>query len=58
MVNQLLAQIQQAESTGTLAPIIDWSNDIDLNMTVGFRVVLAPEMDMPIPDVADKEKED
>ncbi len=34
MVNQLFAQIQQADSTGTLAPIIDWSNDIDLNMTV------------------------
>jgi [protein-PII] uridylyltransferase len=34
MVNQLLTQIQQAESTGTLAPIIDWRNDIDLNMTV------------------------
>ena len=34
MVNQLLTQIQQADPTGTLAPIIDWSNDIDLNMTV------------------------
>lgn len=34
MVNQLLAQIQQADSTGILAPVIDWSNDIDLNMTV------------------------
>ena len=29
--------------------------DFDLNMTVGFRVVLAPEMDVPIPEVADKE---
>ncbi|MFQ3226492.1 MAG: [protein-PII] uridylyltransferase [Lentimonas sp.] len=34
MVNQLLTQIQQAESVGTLAPIIDWRNDSDLNMTV------------------------
>jgi hypothetical protein len=32
--------------------------DFDFNMTVGFRIVLAPEMDVPIPEVADKEKED
>jgi formylglycine-generating enzyme required for sulfatase activity len=29
--------------------------DFDFNMTVGFRVVLAPEMDVPIPEVANKE---
>ncbi len=29
--------------------------DFDLNMTVGFRVVLAPEMDVPIPEAANKE---
>lgn len=34
LVNQLFNQIQKAESTGTLMPIIDWRNDIDLNMTV------------------------
>jgi [protein-PII] uridylyltransferase len=34
MVNQLLTQIQAAESVGTLAPIINWSNEINLNMTV------------------------
>ena len=34
MVNQLFTQIQTTESTGTLAPIIDWRDDIDLNMTV------------------------
>ncbi|CAA6696949.1 MULTISPECIES: hypothetical protein [unclassified Lentimonas] len=34
MVNQLLTQIQQADSIGALAPIIDWRNDSDLNMTV------------------------
>lgn len=34
MVNQLLTQIQKAESIGTLAPIIDWRDDYDLNMTV------------------------
>jgi formylglycine-generating enzyme required for sulfatase activity len=28
--------------------------DFDLNMTVGFRVVLAPEMDVPIPEAANK----
>lgn len=34
MVNQLLTQIQQSDSVETLAPIIDWRNDDDLNMTV------------------------
>lgn len=34
MVNQLLSQIQSAESIGALAPIVDWSDDIDLSMTV------------------------
>jgi [protein-PII] uridylyltransferase len=34
MVNQLLNQIQSADSMGSLAPIIDWHNDIDLGMTV------------------------
>jgi [protein-PII] uridylyltransferase len=34
MVHQLLAQIQQEKLTGSLAPIIDWRNDIDLNVTV------------------------
>jgi len=34
MVNQLLSQIQSAESIGALAPIVDWRNDIDLGMTV------------------------
>jgi len=34
MVNQLLTQIQQADSIGSLTPIIDWRNDSDLNMTV------------------------
>jgi [protein-PII] uridylyltransferase len=34
MVNQLLTQIQTAASVGSLAPIINWRNDIDLNMTV------------------------
>jgi [protein-PII] uridylyltransferase len=34
MVHQLLTQIQTAESIKTLAPIIDWHDDIDLNMTV------------------------
>lgn len=34
MVNQLLSQIQQAESVGALAPIIDWQDDDDLSMTV------------------------
>lgn len=34
MVHQLLTQIQTAESVGTLAPIIDWRDDRDLNMTV------------------------
>ena len=29
--------------------------DFDFNMTVGFRVVLASAMDVPIPEVADKE---
>jgi len=29
--------------------------DFDFNMTVGFRVVLAPEMDVPIPEAANKE---
>jgi [protein-PII] uridylyltransferase len=34
MVNRLLAQIQSADSMGSLAPIIDWHDDIDLGMTV------------------------
>ncbi|MEZ7844301.1 MAG: [protein-PII] uridylyltransferase [Opitutales bacterium] len=34
MVHQLLAQIQQEKMIGSLAPIIDWRNDIDLNVTV------------------------
>jgi [protein-PII] uridylyltransferase len=34
MVNQLLSQIQQSDSVETLAPIIDWRDDNDLNMTV------------------------
>ena len=34
MVNQLLTQIQQAESISALVPIIDWRNDDDLKMTV------------------------
>ena len=34
MVNQLLSQIQSADSVGALAPIIDWRDDIDLSMTV------------------------
>lgn len=34
MVNQLLTQIQTAESVGALAPIIDWRDDTELNMTV------------------------
>jgi [protein-PII] uridylyltransferase len=34
MVNQLLGQIQSAESVGALAPTIDWRDDIDLSMTV------------------------
>ncbi|MEO0508230.1 MAG: [protein-PII] uridylyltransferase [Verrucomicrobiota bacterium] len=34
MVNQLLSQIQTAESVGALAPIIHWQDDIDLSMSV------------------------
>lgn len=34
MVNQLLSQIQAAESVGALAPILDWKEDDDLSMTV------------------------
>ena len=34
MVNKLLTQIQTAYSMGTLAPIINWHDDIDLGMTV------------------------
>ncbi|MGJ8649128.1 MAG: [protein-PII] uridylyltransferase [Opitutaceae bacterium] len=34
MVNQLLGQIQSAESVGALAPTVDWRDDIDLSMTV------------------------
>ena len=34
MVNQLLAQIQTAESMGALTPTVDWRDDIDLGMTV------------------------
>tara|TARA_E500000178_G_scaffold33447_1_gene30277 strand:- start:2911 stop:5718 length:2808 start_codon:yes stop_codon:yes gene_type:complete len=34
MVHELLSQIQQAESVGSLIPIIDWRNDPELNMTI------------------------
>jgi [protein-PII] uridylyltransferase len=34
MVNRLLTQIQTANSMGTLAPIVEWHDDIDLSMTV------------------------
>ncbi len=34
MVHQLLTQVQKDEVIETLAPVIDWHNDIDLNMTV------------------------
>lgn len=34
MVHQLLNQIQTAESMGALTPTVDWSDDIDLGMTV------------------------
>ncbi|MGZ0707875.1 [protein-PII] uridylyltransferase [Coraliomargarita sp. W4R53] len=34
MVHRLLAQIQSAKSMVTLAPIIDWHDDIDLSMSV------------------------
>lgn len=34
MVNNLLTQIQTANSMGTLTPIIHWHDDIDLSMTV------------------------
>ncbi len=34
MVNNLLTQIQTAESIGSLTPVIDWRDDHDLNMTV------------------------
>ncbi|MBL6838803.1 MAG: [protein-PII] uridylyltransferase [Puniceicoccaceae bacterium] len=34
MVNGLLTQIQAADSMSSLAPIIDWHDDIDLSMTV------------------------
>ena len=34
MIHQLLSQIQSSETLGTLAPIINWRNDIDLNMTI------------------------
>lgn len=34
MVNDLLTQIQTANSIGTLTPIIHWHDDIDLSMTV------------------------
>jgi len=34
MVNRLFMQIQAVESIKTLAPIIDWHDDIDLNMTI------------------------
>jgi len=34
MVNNLLSHIQSAESMGSLAPVVDWKDDIDLGMTV------------------------
>lgn len=34
MVNKLLSQIQTATSMGTLAPIVEWHDDIDLSMSV------------------------
>ena len=34
MVHSLLSQIQEAESVGSLVPVIDWRDDRDLNMTI------------------------
>ncbi len=34
MINQLLEQIQKSDSVGTLVPVIDWRNDINLGMSV------------------------
>jgi [protein-PII] uridylyltransferase len=34
MVHDLMSQINSADSVGTLLPIIDWSDDPDLNLTV------------------------
>ena len=34
MVNRLLTHIQTTDTMASLAPIIDWRNDIDLNMTI------------------------
>lgn len=34
MVHDLMSQINSADSIGTLMPVIDWSNDPDLNLTV------------------------
>jgi [protein-PII] uridylyltransferase len=34
MIHQLLNQIQHSDSLGSLAPIINWRNDVDLNMTI------------------------
>ena len=40
MVNQLLGQIQTAETMGALTPTIDWRDDIDLGMSVVNVVTL------------------
>ena len=34
MINQMLSQIQSAESVGSLTPIIDWRNDINLGVSI------------------------
>jgi len=34
MVHQLFMQVQENDAISTLAPVINWHNDIDLNMTV------------------------
>ncbi|MGJ3242038.1 MAG: [protein-PII] uridylyltransferase [Opitutales bacterium] len=34
MINQLLRNIQEADSIGSLVPVIDWQNDLDQSMTV------------------------
>ena len=34
MINRLLSQIQNADSIGSLSPIIDWRDDKNLGMSV------------------------
>ncbi|MFW5883479.1 MAG: [protein-PII] uridylyltransferase [Verrucomicrobiota bacterium] len=34
MIHQLLAQIQEADSVGSLVPIVDWHDDINQSLTV------------------------